>query len=200
MSRLLILLFVLPLVGLAQEPHAILASLNAYKQPNGILLRWVIKGGSQCNGTKVFRKSGAHPFELINHIPGICGSSTENETYQFFDESPAANTYNHYKLELGFQGFSDTITVFYENFDNEDYKVFSDYDMRTHRILFSNEHSRNAQLVLYNLAGTSVYTSTSYTNHFEMEQNAAWPAGLYIFRISGASEKQITGKLYFGSK
>lgn len=195
MKRVCFLLFLLPIFGLAQEPHAILASLNAYKQTNGILLRWVIKGGSQCNGTKVFRRSGEEDFELINHIPGICGSSTENETYQFFDSIPLPNEYNHYKLELGFQGFSDTITVFYENFGNTDHQVFADHEANTYRILFSNDLNRDARLQLFDAMGREVYTETATDSDFSI-QPTALKAGVYIYRITGVSEKDIEGKFY----
>lgn len=200
MKKAGVLLFLLlPLWGFAQAPHVILASFSAYKQPNGVLLRWVIKGGSQCNGTKVFRQNEVGVFEPINHIPGICGSATENETYQFFDEEPFPNAYNHYKLEMGFQGFSATITVFFEDFGSANHAVLSDYQANSYRILFQNELNRQATLQLYDQMGRAVYTRTATDSDIAIDANSLQP-GVYIYRVTGVSEQKITGKFYLSDR
>lgn len=200
MKNVCVLLFLLPLFGFAQKPHAILNSFTAYKQANGVLLRWVIEGGNQCNGTMVFRRNAEGNFESINHISGICGSSTENETYQYFDAEPFSNEYNYYKLGLGFQGFSDSITVFYEDFGNANHKVFSDFQNNTQRIIFSNDLNRKAVLEVYDQTGRGIFSETATDSDFLVRPSFGWLPGIYIFRITGVSEKDIRGKLYFGSR
>lgn len=200
MSRILLFVtLLLPVFVFAQEPHPILSSLNAYKQTNGILIRWVIKGGSQCNGTKVFRSAYAEPFELVNFIPGICGSTTASVTYQFFDSIPVSNAYNSYKLELGSQGFSSTVTVFYEDFGKENHVVFSDYHNNSHRILFSNDLKIKAVLQVFDRVGNLIHSETGTDSDFTVSQ-LGWKPGIYMFRISGAAEKDIVGKIYFAGE
>lgn len=184
---------------LGQGPHPILQSFTAYKQSNGVLLRWVIKGGNQCNGTRVFRATDDLDFEQINHIPGICGSFTENETYSYFDSVPHSNQYNHYKLELGFQGFSEKVTVFFEDFGRSPYLILSDPAAQTVRILFSNDQKQNVSLELYDRAGKSVYSANGNDSDFEFN-TAALRLGIYVFRILGATESDISGKLYIGAE
>ena len=162
-------------------------------------MRWVIKGGSQCNGTKVFRANVHGEFELINHIPGICGSNTENETYEFFDPNPSSNSYNNYKLEMGFQGFSETITVFYEDFGNQNHKVFSDFQTNTQRILFTNDLNRIAVLQLFDSMGREVYSESGSDNDFIISPDGL-KTGIYIYRISGVSDKPMQGKFYLGGR
>ena len=194
----ILLLALGPFMGFAQSPHPILNSFTAYKQPNGILLRWVIKGGNQCNGTKVLRSADGIAFEEINHIAGIWGSTTENETYSYFDSIPIPNAYNHYKLELGFQGFTEPITVFFEDFGKANHVVL-DNGNGSYRILFSNDLNDKAVLQVVDRAGKPIYEEVATDSDFEFTVDG-WRAGVYIFRITGVSKVDISGKIYFGGQ
>jgi hypothetical protein len=189
----------LPLFSFGQEPHVILNSLKASKQTNGILVRWVIKGGDQCNGTRVFRATAQGHFELIYDIPGICGSSTKDETYQYFDSNPISNNYNTYRLEMGYQGFTEPITVFYEDFGNAEHKVFSDFQTNSQRILFTNDFNRDALLQVFDSTGRAVYSESGTDNDFLIQPSNLKP-GIYIYQISGVSEKTMQGKFYLAGR
>ena len=189
----------IPMMGLAQSPHPILNSLEAYKQPNGVLVRWVIAGGGQCQGTTIYRSLDEINFEQIGHIDGICGSTDAEETYSFFDSIPRPNTYNHYRLEMGFQGFTTIVTVFFEDFGNSNYSLFTDHPTETFKILYSNDPKNRAVLNVYDRMGNSVYTDSS-TNSDIQFQTSGWRSGVYIFRITGVSEADIHGKFYIGNR
>lgn len=195
LAHFLFLLLCAPAIGFGQSPHPILNSLEAYKQPNGVLVRWVIAGGGQCQGTKIFRSLDDLNFEQIGHIDGICGSTDAEETYTFFDTVPHPNTYNHYKLEMGFQGFSTSVTVFFEDFGNNDYSLFSDHATGSFRILYSNDLKNEAVLEVYDRFGNAVYGDVSTSSDIQF-QTTGWRSGLYIFRISGVSKADIVGKFY----
>jgi hypothetical protein len=191
--------FCLPIVGLAQTPHPILRSFSAVKQPNGVLLKWVIKGGQQCQGTWVYRAGQAQDFEVINHVEGICGSFTEDETYTYFDNEPLANTYSYYRLEMGFQGLTDTVEVFFEDFGINQFLLLTDDGSENFQILFSNDLNREAAVQVFDLSGKIVLEGTTLGNDFSINL-AGQRAGIYILRISGVSETDITGKLYFSGQ
>lgn len=198
-KRLLFTLLTLLIATFGFAQHPILESFNAYRQTNGVLLRWVIKGGRQCNGTTVFRSGDDYVFEQINHIPGICGNFTEAETYSYFDSVPISNAYNHYKLELGFQGFTDTITVFFEDFGVANHLVLSEHELGRYRILFSNDNNSEALLRLFDRNGNELLTESTTGNDFTI-QPTAWNSGVYLFRISGVSRSDIHGKIYFAEQ
>lgn len=179
---------------IASAQHSILESLNAHRQPNGVLLRWVIKGGEQCNGTSVFRATAGSAFNEIHHIPGICGDLTEAEAYAFFDSVPVSNAYNHYRLELGYQGFTDTVTVFFEDFGRDEHLLLSDHVARQYRILFSNDGRQEAVLRVFKRAGNEILRAATSANDFVVN-TAGWRPGVYLFRVSGVSQKDIYGKL-----
>lgn len=190
-------LLLLPWLGWAQSPHPILESFEANKQPNGILLRWVIAGGNQCNGTKAFRSADGVKFDLVNHIPGICGSTDNNEAYSYFDSVPHPNSYNHYKLEMGFQGFTDVVTVFFEDFGNADHVVLNDTEAGTYRILFSNDSRAEVVLRLFDLSGREV--TTLHTRNSDLSlPNSGRISGLHVYRIELDGIPSAHGKLYFG--
>lgn len=197
MKQLLVLTFFLQLALQGAAQHPILKSFSAYQQTNGILLRWVIKGGNQCNGTRVLRAADDLVFEQINLIPGICGDFTEDETYSFFDSIPISNAYNHYKLELGFQGFTDTITVFFEDFGSDDHLVLTDHHAGEYRILFTNANRKQALLRVFDRSGNELLRESTTDNDF-LIRPSGWKNGVYLFRISGVSETDIHGKFYFG--
>ncbi|MFM1875953.1 MAG: hypothetical protein RL266_1690 [Bacteroidota bacterium] len=189
------LIALLPVWLLAQTPHPILRSFSAVKQPNGVFLKWVIKGGQQCQGTHVFRAGDDFLFEQINHIDGICGSTTGDETYTYFDNEPFSNAYNHYRLELGFQGFTDTVTVFFEDFGAAAFLLQSDQALQTHRVLFSNDNNAVAEITVFDHAGNRL-TTFEVLGSDAVISTSGWRPGIYLFSIAGVSRSDIAGKFY----
>lgn len=196
-AQCILIALLFPIVGFAQQPHPILKSFEAYKQPNGILLRWIINGGNQCQGTRVFRSADALDFELINHIPGICGNFTEDETYNYFDTIPFQNTYNHYRLEMGFQGFTDIVTVFYEDFDGKTYAVLSFPQLNQYQILFSNDLGGVSTLQVFDRMGAFVMVDSNDQSDYVLD-TTGWEPGVYLFRITGSDVGAIFGKIFIG--
>ena len=200
MRHVTFLLFLFfPFFGSAQGPHPILRSFSAVKQPNGVLLKWIIKGGEQCQGTKVYRADDSYFFEELNRIPGVCGSTTADEEYAFFDSVPFPNSNNHYRLELGFQGFSDTVTAFFEDFGSDDHLLITDAQHDRYRVLFNNDRNLKATLKVFDVSGKLIYEDAGIRHDFEFSP-AGWNADVYIFRISGVSASDIHGKIYFSGR
>lgn len=187
------LLFV-PMMGLSQS-HPILRSFSAIKQSNGILLRWVIRGGNQCNGTIIYRSADDVHFGQIGFIDGVCGSTDSDESYSFFDSVPLLNADNHYRLELGAQGFTETLTVFYEDFGANDHLVMTDRATGTFRFVFSNDQRNTATLTVFDLGGNAVFQLSGNGNQLVVG-TAAWRSGIYLYRIEGVTQKDLTGKFY----
>ena len=198
-ARIMLVLLCLPILGWAQSPHPILNSLEAFKQPNGILVKWVIAGGGQCQGTKIFRSLDETNYAQIGHIAGICGSVDFDQTYTYFDSVPEPNTYNHYRLEMGFQGFTTIVSVFYEDFGNQQYSLLSDYQNESFKILYSNDLKNTAILEIYDHLGNAIYGGTSTNSDIEFK-TTGWKSGVYIFRIFGVGKADLKGKFYIGAQ
>ena len=193
----LLLFLLFPLLGFGQSPHPILTALEAFKQPNGVVIRWTIAGGGQCQGIKIYRSLDEVNFSQIGFIDGVCGSTDSEETYSYFDSIPEPNKYNHYQLELGFQGFTSIVTAFFEDFGGQNYSLLSDYQNNTYRILYSNDLKNEAVLEIYDRFGNVIYADSSTNSDITFKTNG-WRSGLYIFRISGVSEADIRGTFSIG--
>ena len=194
-----LVLFAFPTLAQKPSPHPILRSFTALKQPNGVNLKWVIKGGQQCFGIRIFRADESLLFDQIDHIDGVCGDTEADEAYTYFDSDPISNAYNHYRLEMGSQGFTDTIQVFYEDFGSDRYLLITENTSSQFRVLFSNDNNREAALKVFDVAGNLMFEETQASNDFTIVPDG-WQTGVYVFRISGVSESDITGKLYFSGQ
>jgi hypothetical protein len=113
-KKILVLLFLVPLsYGLQAQYHPILAYFNVQVEDNGIELNWSVIGGNTCNGIRIYHSNDDSVYRLVGEIPGICGSSEADISYRFKHENIQQQGLQYYKLELGFQGFSDPISVSY---------------------------------------------------------------------------------------
>jgi hypothetical protein len=182
---------------LAQGPHPILTEFALIRQYEGILLKWTIKGGSRCEGTRIFRAEGDGPFALIGSIEGICGGTDFNETYTYHDTLPASNRENHYRLEMGDLGFTETVTLFYDDFGPSGHARLTDPHTGTVTLLVSN--ARNVQLTvqLVDMNGRVAVQQQTVSNALVLD-TAHLPRGVYVYRISGEGVNPVTGRLAVG--
>ncbi|MCF8257757.1 MAG: T9SS type A sorting domain-containing protein [Flavobacteriales bacterium] len=188
----------MPAMSLAQQqPHPILSEFIAIRQHVGLLLRWTITGGNQCNGTKVFRSSDGVGFEQIEHIPGVCGSEIDDVTYSYLDTFPLPNAYNHYRLEMGGQGFTETITHFYTYFDNGNHARLTDPVDGSVRLLFSNASEKQVSMEIIDMDGRPMYSALTHASHFNL-YTKGWKVGIYIYHIIGSDDGRVTGRMMVG--
>jgi hypothetical protein len=183
--------------GMAQAPHPILSEFVLIRQHRGILLKWTIKGGNQCEGTKVFRAVDQQPFELIEHISGICGGADFDETYTHHDTLPAKNAENHYRLEMGDLGFTETVSLFYDDFGQNDHARLTDLQTGTVTLLVNNAQSKPLTVMLVDMngrvAGRQQSTSNAITLH-----TSHLSAGIYIYVVSGEGLSPLSGRIVAG--
>lgn len=198
-SASLLVLLALPAIAQKPSPHPILRSFTALKQPNGVNLKWVIKGGQQCFGIRIFRADETLLFDQIDHIDGVCGDTEADEAYTYFDSNPISNDYNFYRLEMGSQGFTDTIQVFFEDFGRDRYLLITENASNQFRVLFSNDNNRDALLKVFDVSGNLMFEETRAANDFTIVPDG-WRAGVYVFRISGVAETDLSGKFYFSGQ
>lgn len=177
------------------QPVAILESFDVFESNGKVYLRWVIIAGSTCDGIKVFRSADNLNFERIGEIPGVCGSPSTPMPYEFTDESPVTNSVNYYRLELGNNGYSETVSVELVSLNADGFQVRPNPSHGNTKIFFSNPGNAIHTLGLFNLSGTMISRQSTRTDFFDL--NTAWfPAGLYLFTIVPEDQRsEITGRL-----
>lgn len=105
--------------GFAQSTP-LLTKFNGTAYNNQVYLSWEIGQGSTCNGIGVMRSVDSVSFVEIGSIEGVCGSTSEPQSYTFTDLTPQSNRTNYYRLNLGGLAFSSVLKFMYNKSVNRD--------------------------------------------------------------------------------
>lgn len=199
MIRLLtILLFAsMPMRTSAQRPHPILKEFSGFRQDNGIMLKWVISGGEQCNGVNIYRALDVGGFIRVGSIAGICGNPDFDDPYTFLDTTATRNRDNSYRLELGWQGYTEVITVFYSDLSLGLHARLTDLIGGTVRFIFDNPQQQQVTIELFDMTGLSVFRSITAQSEILLRTDR-FSTGIYIYRISTYGAEPILGRMTIG--
>ncbi len=199
MNRLFatLLLTVLPMLALAQRPHPILKEFSGFRQDNGVMLKWVIEGGNQCNGIDIYRALEQGGFLRVGNIAGICGSADFDETYTFLDTTAVRNRDNSYRLELGWQGYTEVITVFFSDLNLGRHTRLTDPADGSVRFIFDNPQQLSVTVELFDVSGMAVTRETTRNGEFLLRKDGLRP-GVYIYRIGTDGMQPVVGRMTIG--
>jgi hypothetical protein len=177
-----LLFIVIPLEQFAQTPHPILRNFSGQVTGNSIRLSWVIKGGNTCEGTKIQRSNDGLFFETIGEIGGVCGSPDFDVPYLFVDSLPIANQTNYYRLELGTQGFSTSVSFPFNPLNDQGYSIVLDRAQRTASVYFDNPQAETVAFQLITLNGVVLSKGNTGAGSLTFNFNG-WPSGIYLIQI-----------------
>ena len=151
---------------------------------SSIILDWTIKEGNVCDGLKIFRSEDAQNYEKIGEFFGVCGNISEPQDYTFQDDSPIANSYNYYRLELGFNGVSSPVSIYYVDF-GENTSLFAPNPCSDRGVLHFYEDG-DVLIQIYDSKGGKVKEFRTIENSVEINLSA-FSNGIYYYRIIGES-------------
>jgi len=199
MNRLfaILLLTTLPMLAMAQRPHPILKEFSGFRQDKGIMLKWVIAGGNQCNGIDIYRAMEQGGFLRVGNIAGICGSAEFDETYTFLDTTAIRNRDNSYRLELGWQGYTEVITVFFSDLNLGRHTRLTDHSDGSVRFIFDNPQQLPVTVELYDVAGVPVMREMTDGGEFLLRPEGL-RSGVYIYRIGTDGAQPVVGRMTIG--
>lgn len=174
--------------------HPMLDDFSVFEFEGDVYLSWTISRGSTCNGIDIERSDNNIAFSIIGNIPGVCGSADFAQSYNWIDRSPLLNATNYYRLELGLNGHSESVSVEVINISNGNYQVRPNPMQHHGRIYYLNSGKREHTLQVYELSGRPVLQMTSLDNFFEPEVSGL-STGLYLFTITAKDgSTAISGK------
>lgn len=162
--------------------HPMLDNFSAFEFEGNVYLSWTVSRGSTCNGIDIERSDNNINFNIIGDIPGICGSADFAQSYDWIDRAPQLNATNYYRLELGLNGHSESVSVEVINISNGNYQVRPNPMQQHGRIYFLNSAKRAHTLQVYELSGRPVLQMSTLDNYFEPDVNML-QSGLYLFTI-----------------
>ena len=175
--------------------HPILNYFNINRINDEIHLSWEVASGSQCDGIQIYRASDSLNFSQVGDISGICGNPDFAQPYSFIDNTPVTNAYNTYKLKLGTQGYSSTVTIHYIQTNESGYSILPHPANEQSVLYFNNPNQEGFTLKIYDISGSLVHTSEWNSNAIPLDilQNLS---GLYVMQLSSDdATKNIVGKL-----
>lgn len=181
------------IVSYAQEA-LILDGFTGVAQPEQVQLRWVISSGETCNGTFIERSTDNINWIQIGDIPGVCGSSSAPVPYNFIDDSPVSNTVNLYRLELGGQGYSKTISVPYYDYTEKGYVLIPNPVYENTTVYFGTSVSEPFVISIFTISGQKIQQDSGAGGTYFINAQSL-SAGTYLFVISRQGKKNVSGKM-----
>ena len=195
---LILIVIALPLSFAQSDPgHSILNYFRINLSGDQVYLSWEISGGNTCNGINIYRSTNDTDYVKIGDIAGVCGSLDFPQSYNFIDDDPVSNAYNYYRIELGVQGTSNSISVHYIDLENSDYVLYPNPVEENSVIYFDNPDNLSYDYRVYDMQGNLI-TSLVITqgSEFPVGNAVLNQKGMYLFQlISEDNTNIITGKL-----
>lgn len=179
----------------AQDDDPLLEYFGLVKDGDAVLLNWVTRPGTTCEGVDVERSVDGVSFSSIHHIPGICGGPDEAYSYSHRDEAPVANRLNHYRLVMGRLGHSQSRSIEVVALGPGGLLVRPQPMAATGRVYFENAAAQSCHLRLIGLDGALRGLWETRQEYFEFDAGAL-PPGLYLLQVvNGEGALQAQGRL-----
>jgi len=191
---LLIIILTNSLIILSQEADDFISNFLAVQQDDHVFLRWTIKGGNTCDGTRIQQSVDNIYFEEIGDIPGVCGSADEPVTYDFTDSLPEKNRINYYRLELGLIGLTSPMAVDFIILNESGYSIQPNPVTSRSKLVFENPENEEIEFCLIDARGRMVMNEFTTSNHVWIDRNMT-RSGSYVFKLRKDQKLLNKGKL-----
>ncbi|TAE83236.1 MAG: hypothetical protein EAY81_08610 [Bacteroidetes bacterium] len=194
-SNILFCCLLLAFYGKAQD-SAFSSHFVALESNGSVLLSWIINQGNTCNGIDVYRAIDTPYFDYIGNIPGICGSGSAPQTFEFRDINPIRNKPLFYQVRFGESGYWNTTSILLLDLNKEGVQVRPNPVVDKARIYYANENGRLFTLELTTSTGTKLFSQQSSTTFFDLDLSGL-AVGMYYYLISevGETNQAIQGKI-----
>ncbi len=165
----------------------------AIQKGNHVLLHFTIGKGVDCNGVSIEKSFNGDTFELLHHIPGICGESASDETYYYTDSLPTPNVANYYRINLGGFIFSEVISIVPFHFNKKHYYIKNNPTSQYLEIYWEDDFfDKNYQISIFDIHGNRVMTHFQKRGHLNLSVSHL-SSGLYVFEVTN-NQRRVTGK------
>jgi hypothetical protein len=182
------LVLVLSAMALSAQPDPLLEHFSVIKNDGRVLLNWVTRPGTTCEGVDVMRSTDSLNYELIYHYAGICGGPNTAMSYSYLDEHPVSNYRNFYRLELGRVGTTGVRAIEVVDLRNQGYQVRPNPIVATSKVYFDNPNREPYQLFLINTTGIVQAQWETREESIDLKATDFQPA-MYFLRIQDSDGK-----------
>ena len=181
MRTLLLFLFLLQQLQVSAQADTVFANFSGQQAGDEVVIYFTVRGGIQCTDVRLERSTDQQNFQVIYELPGVCGNPTKDESYILTDNSPAANTSNYYRLEMGSLGiYSAIIDVDFFKFTSGEI-IIQPNPCTQCSIYFPNRRRENCSISLYDYHGKQILQSTSSNETYQLSNITS--SGIYLIEI-----------------
>lgn len=181
MRTLLLFLFLFQQLQVSAQADTVFANFSGQQAGDEVVIYFTVRGGIQCTDVRLERSTDQQNFQVIYELPGVCGNPTKDESYILTDNSPAANTSNYYRLEMGSLGiYSAIIDVDFFKFTSGEI-IIQPNPCTQCSIYFPNRRRENCSISLYDYHGRNILQSTSSDETYQL--TAITSSGVYLIEI-----------------
>ncbi len=167
-------------VAFAQQ----LVNLNAsLTQQETMLISWTMKAGSTCADLTLEHSNESLSFSEIYYYPGVCGNADYDETYTFEQKDKIYLT-NYYRIKLGYDLYSDTISVEAPLIGSYGLKVGPQPASDFLNIFFTNPLSDSFSLSIRDMQGLKVFSLNNIKKNSIQIPVYSLPSGIYSLTLS----------------
>ncbi|MBP7167920.1 MAG: T9SS type A sorting domain-containing protein [Bacteroidia bacterium] len=181
MRTLLLFLFLLQQLQVSAQADTVFANFSGQQAGDEVVIYFTVRGGIQCTDVRLERSTDQQNFQVIYELPGVCGNPTKDESYILTDNSPAANTSNYYRLEMGSLGiYSAIIDVDFFKFTSGEI-IIQPNPCTQCNIYFPNRRREICSISLYDYHGRKILQSTISDETYQLSSISS--SGVYLIEI-----------------
>jgi len=166
----------------SQGLHPILDSFTLRRNGNEINTNFGIIGGASCVGVELQRSIDSVNFEVVAFISGICGGTDQTEFYSIGDVDPVPNVINLYRLNLGSEGKSGVVGIFFLPLQSG-IAVYPNPAKDFINILIDNPLRKTYFLSITNTSAQVIFESAALNNDEVKIQTFHFNKGIHVVNV-----------------
>jgi hypothetical protein len=173
--------------AMAQEPVGTgIARFGLVQLGEGVRIEVTLQAGFTCNGIQLLRSADSLQFETIGLIGGVCGSTTEEVSYDFFDPQPLDGRKHFYSLLLGGRIPSEVLSIRLLDFNKIGFVMGPNPAREQVALRWQNEAEQLHYITLLSAHGQPLFNWEQRGSESELRLPAL-PAGIYFIRLRNSS-------------
>ncbi len=193
MSKCFLLFFqIFPVLLSIGQTNPALTNFSVQQIDNSISIAWTVKAGFSCTDVNVEYSTDSVNFFPIYTYPGVCGATSEDQDYDFVQESPSSNKKNFYRMNLGNYGLSQVLSVYYANYGAKGFSIIPNPIAGAGTLKFYNPRNASFNFEVYNSSGVFVHFQEISGDEIELS-STQFEGGGYFFRLYN-SKNSFSGR------
>lgn len=152
---------------------------------SSVLVSWTTTEGFRCEDLTVEYATDTFLWQEVHRYPGICGSESKAENYDFLFRSPAKNIKVYFKINLGRYGVSEVISTIIREYALSGMQ-FVPHPANSSSILYLNNGKKEeVELSIYSMKGELLFhREFGRLNQIGLFELTQLPNGLYLASVS----------------